>query len=409
MREKKKSNVGIIIAVIVAVILLLAIVAGVFIFVLIGGKEKRAEKKLDAGNQYLKNSEYEDAIECFEKVVKLDPENSKAYIGMAEAYAALGEYDVAMDVINEGIDCIENSAENGGKPSSKLKLNRLTDKLNEIETMKNNSGVTNTASGGPGTEPEPPEEEPPVEEPPIVEPPEVEDPPKDEYEAFIRTLQAERNRCYEMGKEYVTPCSIQSGLTVAKPFTMDAFVDAKRIDLDNDGEDELIVIFFDGESVVTFNVFENRGGGNFECTVMYSADDQQKQNIIYNPSHLFRIANIRGKKYIIWENSMFCTCNADGVGHWARIMQYDGRSMSSDFYHGVIGSDLSGYGSEIYQWALILRDMGFGYSAANLNTDMHLSSADGIEDFLYIEARHQGYENGKPGEVAFKLSTTGPY
>ena len=73
---------------------------------------------LQLADRYLSEQNYEQAIIEFEKVLEIEPMNVDAYLGLAEAYMALGETDKAVRILEEGIE--------------KTGSDRLRDKLEEI-------------------------------------------------------------------------------------------------------------------------------------------------------------------------------------------------------------------------------------------------------------------------------------
>ena len=64
----------------------------------------RMQKRLDLGNRYLSEMEYEKAIAEYEAVIEIDPKNVDAYIGLADAYIGLGQSDKAIEVLEKGYD-----------------------------------------------------------------------------------------------------------------------------------------------------------------------------------------------------------------------------------------------------------------------------------------------------------------
>ena len=62
-----------------------------------GSKAATATDKIELGQKYLTELNYTEAIASFTEAIKLDPNNIQAYMGRAEAYVALGEYDKALD------------------------------------------------------------------------------------------------------------------------------------------------------------------------------------------------------------------------------------------------------------------------------------------------------------------------
>ena len=61
-----------------------------------GSKAATATDKIELGQKYLTELNYTEAIASFTEAIKLDPNNVQAYMGRAEAYVALGEYDKAL-------------------------------------------------------------------------------------------------------------------------------------------------------------------------------------------------------------------------------------------------------------------------------------------------------------------------
>ena len=59
-------------------------------------KAVNAADKIELGQKYLTELNYTEAIASFTEAIKLDPNNIQAYMGRAEAYVALGEYDKAL-------------------------------------------------------------------------------------------------------------------------------------------------------------------------------------------------------------------------------------------------------------------------------------------------------------------------
>ena len=58
-------------------------------------KAARAQEKMDLGQKYLTELNYTEAVASFTEAIELDPENIPAYMGRAEAYIGLKQYDDA--------------------------------------------------------------------------------------------------------------------------------------------------------------------------------------------------------------------------------------------------------------------------------------------------------------------------
>lgn len=88
MSTEKRKNL-----LLFAAVTLLAILP----FAACGSKAATAADKIELGQKYLIELNYTEAIASFTEAIKLDPNNIQAYMGRAEAYLALGEYDKALE------------------------------------------------------------------------------------------------------------------------------------------------------------------------------------------------------------------------------------------------------------------------------------------------------------------------
>ena len=52
-------------------------------------------EKIELGQKYLTELNYTEAVAAFTEVIKMDPSNIEAYMGRAEAYKCLEQYDDA--------------------------------------------------------------------------------------------------------------------------------------------------------------------------------------------------------------------------------------------------------------------------------------------------------------------------
>ena len=81
--------------------LVIALVAAVLLAVMLltacaSGASKAADK-IELGQKYLTELNYTEAVASFTEAIRLDPDNIQAYMGRAEAYLALGEYEKALE------------------------------------------------------------------------------------------------------------------------------------------------------------------------------------------------------------------------------------------------------------------------------------------------------------------------
>ena len=74
---------------------LCGIVLVLLLFTACSSKAAKAVEKVELGQKYLTELNYTEAVASFTEAIGLDPENIPAYMGRAEAYVALKQYDDA--------------------------------------------------------------------------------------------------------------------------------------------------------------------------------------------------------------------------------------------------------------------------------------------------------------------------
>ena len=87
MITEKRKMLQLVAAVLLAVMLLTACASGA----------SKAADKIELGQKYLTELNYTEAVASFTEAIRLDPDNIQAYMGRAEAYLALGEYEKALE------------------------------------------------------------------------------------------------------------------------------------------------------------------------------------------------------------------------------------------------------------------------------------------------------------------------
>lgn len=102
-----------------AVLCLIAI--GVIVLML-NSDGRRLNSQLQLGQKYLEEMDYEQAVVAFNEVIAIDPVNVDAYLGLADAYFRLGEYENSLVCIDRLLELDSGNAQI--KPI-------LTDCLNE--------------------------------------------------------------------------------------------------------------------------------------------------------------------------------------------------------------------------------------------------------------------------------------
>lgn len=105
MKKKAVAIISVIIA-----ILLIAIIALVGVYLIngtSGGNDYR--EHVEDGNKYLSSLDYDNAIASFKLAIELDETKEEAYIGLAEAYEARGDYLLAQNAYNDALRFIDSS------------------------------------------------------------------------------------------------------------------------------------------------------------------------------------------------------------------------------------------------------------------------------------------------------------
>lgn len=74
-----------------------------------GGSDLQAQ--LDLGKKYVSELDYENAIIAYEDALKIDPYCLDAYLGLADAYMALGQQDKAMEIMEQAKAMLPDSVE----------------------------------------------------------------------------------------------------------------------------------------------------------------------------------------------------------------------------------------------------------------------------------------------------------
>lgn len=96
---KVQNNKKLIFSIITAAAVLIALLAGIGIY---NTPANRVSRHLELANRYLEEMDYEQAVVEFAKVIEIDPMNVDAYLGKAEAYIGLDNYDMAAATLEEG-------------------------------------------------------------------------------------------------------------------------------------------------------------------------------------------------------------------------------------------------------------------------------------------------------------------
>ncbi len=98
----KRRESGKILIIIAILVFLTVMMAGFFLY--LNSDSVQLRRQLDLGQKYLEEQNYEQAIVAFDKAIGIDPMRVDAYLGLAEAYEKMGDYDMALETLQKGYD-----------------------------------------------------------------------------------------------------------------------------------------------------------------------------------------------------------------------------------------------------------------------------------------------------------------
>lgn len=80
------------------------LIIGIVITIVISNSPSKTDRLLLIAERHLSDHEYVKAMEEYRSIIKKEPENADAYLGLAEAYIAQGMRDAAINVLQTGIE-----------------------------------------------------------------------------------------------------------------------------------------------------------------------------------------------------------------------------------------------------------------------------------------------------------------
>ena len=105
MNEIKSKDV-----IVISIMLTLVIICGLLICFIVyyNLPEQRLKRHLSLGDKYLNELEYADALLEYRIAIAIDSKSTNAYIGAANAYIGLEEYDLAEEILYIGASSVED-------------------------------------------------------------------------------------------------------------------------------------------------------------------------------------------------------------------------------------------------------------------------------------------------------------
>lgn len=94
---------------------------------------ERLEEALSLGEKYLTELDYEQAIASYRAAIEIDPKCVDAYIGLADTYIAMGDYEEAKNVLNQAEEIFSGRMDEGEDVAADLE--RIRKKIEELEAL----------------------------------------------------------------------------------------------------------------------------------------------------------------------------------------------------------------------------------------------------------------------------------
>lgn len=139
--KNKRILVPLIIASIIFSVALFLLILGLLVgFLYVKAKPKRElQTKLDLGEKYVNEMDYENAILTYKEAIEIDPKCVEAYLGIGNAYLKTadslmenGFLEETIDYLDEGISELETGYNNTQSEEIADKINELKDSINNI-------------------------------------------------------------------------------------------------------------------------------------------------------------------------------------------------------------------------------------------------------------------------------------
>ena len=120
---KKKSPLPFIIAGVAALVVVAAAVI-VLVFLRGGAASKKYSKQLQIADKYMTDMDYKNAVLAYNEAISINPGKADAYLGLADAYLAMGKTKKAIKALEQGLD---NVTDEDGREQIQEKLDEIED------------------------------------------------------------------------------------------------------------------------------------------------------------------------------------------------------------------------------------------------------------------------------------------
>jgi len=108
LKQKKKSKLPLMIT---AVLVLIIGGTATAIFGVSAMNTRKYDEMIDTGNKYLEELKYDEAVETFLGAIDIKPKREEAYVGAAKGYIGLDEPEKAKDILEQGLENVEEPGE----------------------------------------------------------------------------------------------------------------------------------------------------------------------------------------------------------------------------------------------------------------------------------------------------------
>jgi tetratricopeptide (TPR) repeat protein len=104
---------------------------------------------IDQGNEYFSKGKYDSAIECYNKALKIDPEQIKAWNNRGFAFHNLGRYDAAVVLLNSALVAVVEALRMNPDRYAVIYNSKYDDHNDNIyESSANTSSIAVLLAGG---------------------------------------------------------------------------------------------------------------------------------------------------------------------------------------------------------------------------------------------------------------------
>lgn len=443
MYEEKKSGNGLIIAIIIVLLVIMIGAVGVVLYITMGLGGGSLDKHVENGQAYLKDGDYDEAIEEFEEALEIDPMYIAIYKGLSDAYIGLDDYESAIAVLEEAKELYDDE---GDKDSSK-KISKLLEKVKKeaarhgvdisTETTETADPADVDGPEGDGTDAggstviDPGAGD--VEEAP-VDPSMNEQELKEYYDSLVsRNNTLPEGETFEAAGKYVAASGDRTAY-VGLNSDVTGYINYIFYDFDMDDVNELVMTYYNRDDYISVEVVDIVDGTpktifNYSEIMAYLGG----LNPYMYPQLATEAASVSvglcekdGTMYIVSRNDGMATIFDTKVMCNMHIYEVNGNSATEVFTDYLIGKNYSEFSNDSTMMDAYrgfpdkLRALGFYDTADNLDFELRFASSEGITPLVFACSRHscmfdssfnvsslkKNKSNGNPGVRAFVFAST---